>query len=85
MIRKVLGSAIEYGDNGRNVEDAQALLQKAGSSIKINGEFTIGMVSAVKAFQKRNKLKVTGVIDQKTWEKLLTFNKPSKKVGGKKK
>lgn len=84
MIRKILGSALEYGDKGKNVEDAQMLLQLAGSKIKVNGEFTIGMTTAVKAFQKRNKLKVTGVIDQKTWEKLLEYKKPEKKAPAKK-
>lgn len=84
MIRKVLGTALEYGDKGTKVEDAQMLLQLAGSKIKVNGEFTIGMTTAVKAFQKKHKLKVTGVIDQKTWEKLLEYKKPAKKAPARK-
>lgn len=83
-MKKVLGTALEYGDKGKNVEDAQIALQKAGSKIKINGEYTIGMVTAVKAFQKKNKLKVTGIIDQTTWEKLCAVKAP-KKAGGAKK
>lgn len=84
MIRKILGSVLKYGDSGKNVADAQELLRLAGSKIKVNGEFTIGMVTAVKAFQKKNKLKITGTIDQKTWEKLLEYKKPVKKAPAKK-
>lgn len=69
-VRNTLSQPLKYGDEGKKVEEAQKLLQKAGSSIQINGKFTIGMASAVKAFQKKNKLKVTGIIDIQTWEKL---------------
>lgn len=71
---------LKYGDEGKKVEEAQKLLQKDGSTIKINGIFTIGMKSAVKAFQKRNGLKITGVIDGRTWTALK-----AKKPGGKRK
>lgn len=71
---------LQYGDTGKEVEKAQKLLQKAGSTIQVNGVFSIGMTSAVKAFQKRSGLKITGVIDDRTWEKLN-----EKKPGGRKK
>ena len=70
---------MKYGMEGKMVADAQKALQKAGSTIKVNGKYTIGMVSAVKAFQKRNTLKVTGIIDAKTLAKLNTYLKPCKK------
>ena len=60
----------------------QKLLQKAGSKIQINGKFTIGMRTAVESFQRKNKLRVTGIIDARTWEKLNA--KPEKKTGRKK-
>ena len=66
---------IKMGAKGKAVSDIQKLLQKAGSTIKVNGEFGIGMLSAVKAFQKKNGLKVTGFIDKKTLDKLSTFKK----------
>ena len=69
---------IVLGDKGPAVKECQMLLKKAGSSIKSTGEFTIGMLSAVKAFQKKNKLEATGKIDAKTFLKLSEF-------GGKKK
>ena len=72
-------------DKGIQVKAAQELLKKAGSSIKVNGIYSIGMVSAVRAFQKKNGLKVTGIIDTVTWKKLMAV-KPKKivKMAGKK-
>ena len=62
--------SMKIGDKGANVTKAQKLLQKTGSTIKVTGVFSIGMVSAVRAFQKKNGLKVTGVLDSKTFAKL---------------
>lgn len=70
---------LKYGDENKEVLEAQKLLKAAGSAIKPTGKFTIGMMSAVKAFQKKNGLTVTGVIDTKTMNKLKTFAKPVKK------
>ena len=81
MVKKILGTALEYGDKGANVEKAQEMLQAAGSKIQVNGLFTIGMTTAVKCFQRKNLLKETGIIDSKTWEKLIAVSsaKPKKK------
>lgn len=71
---------IKIGMEGKEVKECQKALKQAGSSIQMTGKFTIGMVSAVKSFQKKNGLKVTGVIDAKTFLKLssLTTKKPKK-------
>lgn len=69
-----------YGEKSGRVTKAQKLLVKAGSKIKANGVYSIGMVSAVKAFQKRNKLPVTGEIDAKTMNKLAEYDVPAKKT-----
>lgn len=69
-----------YGEVGARITKAQKLLIKAGSSIKPNGVYSIGMVSAVKAFQKKHKLPVTGVIDAKTMNKLAEYDMPAKKT-----
>lgn len=71
----VVFKPIKLGAKGKAVSDIQKLLQKAGSTIKVNGEFGIGMLSAVKAFQRKNGLKVTGAVDKKTLDKLATFKK----------
>ncbi len=71
---------LKYGDENEDVLEAQKLLKKAGSAIQESGKFTIGMVTAVKSFQKKNGLEVTGKIDSKTMKKLRTFAKPAKKT-----
>lgn len=70
---------MKYGATGEDVKTMQKALQKAGSTIKVTGEYTIGMVSAVKSFQKKNGLKVTGTIDAKTKAKLDALLVPAKK------
>ncbi len=69
-----------YGEAGGRVMKAQKLLAKAGSRIKPNGIYSIGMVTAVKAFQKKNGLPVTGEIDAKTMNKLAEYDTPAKKT-----
>ena len=78
MVAKFVKMA--YGEAGARIIKAQKLLAKAGSSIKPNGIYSIGMVTAVKAFQKKHKLPVTGVIDAKTMNKLAEYDKPAKKT-----
>lgn len=69
-----------YGAEGRDIMEIQQLLKEAGSTIKVNGKYTIGMLTAVKCFQKKNGLAVTGKIDLKTMNKLKTYSKPVKPV-----
>lgn len=69
-----------YGEKSARITKAQKLLAKAGSTIKPSGIFSIGMVAAVKAFQKKHGLPVTGVIDAKTMNKLAEYDVPAKKT-----
>lgn len=64
-----------YGAKGPKVAEAQILLQDCGSRIKVNGQYTIGMIAAVRAFQKKNGLPITGKIDYKTMRKLRSVAK----------
>jgi len=64
------GKPFGIGAHGPEVLYACTMLQKKGSTIKLTDKFHVGMRSAVVCFQKKNKLKVTGVIDKKTWDKL---------------
>ena len=66
----VVFKPMKIGDKGTQIKKAQQLLKKHGSSIKPTDVFGIGMLSAVKSFQRKNKLAVTGIVDKKTWEKL---------------
>ena len=68
-------AVIRYGAEGKDVEKLQKQLQAAGSKIKINGKYTIGMLSAIKAFQKKHNLPVTGEADAKTMDKLKAYDK----------
>lgn len=85
-IRKINAVAfIGRGAEGKDVEEMQKLLQLSGSNIQVNGKYTIGMVSAVKAFQKKNNLPETGAIDAKTKKALESLKKkPVKRTPAKK-
>ena len=61
---------VKFGDKDEIVRGIAELLRKHGSTVKDTDVFTIGMRSAVVAFQKKNKLPATGVVDKKTWTKL---------------
>ena len=78
--------SLKLNDSGAKVKEAHELLKKAGSSIKVTGVFSIGTLSAVRAFQKKNGLKVTGKIDSATMKKLQYFKaRKIIKMGAKKK
>ena len=70
---------IKLGAEGKEVKDCQKALKAAGSKIQLTGKFGIGMMSAVKSFQKKNGLTVTGEIDAKTFLKLSGYLKPAAK------
>ena len=62
---------LKLGDQGAVVEYMVHALIRHGSRMNPGDRFHIGMRSAVICFQKKNQLKPTGVIDKKTWEKLI--------------
>lgn len=70
---------LSYGCEGKDVRECKKLLRKLGSGVKLNDKFDIGMVSAVRAFQKNNGLLVTGIIDYKTFKKLGSMTTKAKK------
>ncbi len=67
---------MKLGDMSKQVEKAQRYLNTLGSKVKITGSYNIGTVSAVTAFQKKNGLKATGIIDSETWNLLKKLNNP---------
>lgn len=70
---------LKYGAEGKEVVEAQVMLQRAGSKIKATGKYTIGMISAVRAFQKKNGIEVTGRLDSKTMRKLRPYGRKTTK------
>lgn len=69
--KKITYPQIQRGAEGELVVQLQDFLVRHGSKVKIDGIFGIGTYTAVKAFQKHNGLKVTGVADSKTWDALI--------------
>lgn len=65
---------LKIGDEGKSVLKAQKLLKMSGSSIAVTGQYTVAMVSAVRSFQKKNGLEVTGKIDNITMKVLKKQN-----------
>ena len=65
---------LRKGDKGADVANLQKLLMQAGYVLPkygADGDFGNECLTAVKAFQKDNKLTVDGVVGAKTWEALL--------------
>lgn len=72
------------GDEGEIVKDIQERLALLGSKVKVTGKFNIGMLSAVKSWQKKNKLQVTGNVSAFQHNKLVAMTDPLKKPAKKK-
>lgn len=72
------------GEETDRILKIRKMLAKAGSSIKPGKKFDIGMLSAVKAFQKKHGIKVSGKVDAATMNKLAEFDIPAKKTAAKK-
>ena len=60
------------GDKGLQVAAIQSRLTDRGFAVaKIDGTFGRDTVKAVRAFQSKNRLPVSGVVENKTYEKLM--------------
>lgn len=67
---------LKKGDKGADVANLQRLLMQAGYALPkygADGDFGDECLSAVKAFQKDNKLTVDGIVGAKTWAALLAL------------
>lgn len=70
---------LKYGDEGVDVLEVQGLLREVGSSIALTGQYSVAMISAVRSFQKKNGLEVTGKVDKTTYKLLKKQNSWLKK------
>lgn len=73
---------LKKGSKGEDVKKVQQALEKLGHSVGkagIDGSFGKATQNAVKAFQKANGLKVTGIVDEKT---IKALEKASGKADG---
>ncbi len=71
-IRKPDGRRVlSFADRGDDVKEVQESLRKLGLfKDAINGYYGDSTMSAVMAFQKRQRLPESGVVDLRTWEAL---------------
>ena len=62
---------LKKGSQGKMVMEAQRILKSNSDYIGyVDGDFGSITESAVKSFQRRKKLPITGIIDQNTWDAL---------------
>ena len=71
---------LKVRDSDSQVKEAEQMLNDLGYEIKwIDEEFGYETLRAVKDFQSSEKIKVTGIIDKKTWDALKKVQKSGKK------
>lgn len=63
---------LKVGDNGLRVRKLQTLLRACGFSIDIDGDFGSDTKQKIETLQKSNGLPVTGIVDARTYEALLS-------------
>ena len=75
--RLVPGPAIlDQGDSGDRVRDLQARLKQIGwFSGSVTGSYGSMTVGAVKGFQDKRAIPVTGEVDQRTWNRLTAMTR----------
>jgi N-acetylmuramoyl-L-alanine amidase len=62
---------LSEGDSGDAVRELQQLLTKSGNyNGDIDGDFDALTGSAVRSFQQKTGLEVTGIVDDQTWSSL---------------
>lgn len=77
----VAGKALwKEGSDGDKVRELQARLKQSGwFSEKVTGHYGPVTTSAVKGFQGKREIPVTGAVDQRTWDRLTGMTrKPTK-------
>jgi len=61
---------VRKGDKGDGVKQIQTALKAAGYKVTVDGDFGNQTDAAVRQFQKKNNLKVDGIVGKITWSKL---------------
>lgn len=68
---KIELSVLRKGSKGEQVKTLQRLLNAFGSKLSVDGDFGSLTQSALKSYQKSNKLEVDGICGEKSWESLI--------------
>ncbi|WP_010676928.1 C39 family peptidase [Bacillus timonensis] len=64
---------VKQRDKGEKVKEIQKLLNKFGYSVSEDGNFGPQTTEVVKDFQKQTKLTTTGVVNEETYQKLVSL------------
>lgn len=75
---------VGMGDSGDLVKDIQERLALLGSKVQATGKFNVGTLSAVRSWQKKNKLQAIGSMSAYQYDKLVTMTDSLKKPAKKK-
>ena len=67
---------LKKGNKGEDVEHLQALLERNGYPVDIDGIFGSKTQNAVRAYQKRQGLKIDGIVGPNTWTALEASTTP---------
>lgn len=67
---KIAYKNISYGARGEDVKKLQKALNSKGYKLSVDGKFGPKTKAAVKDYQKKNNLKVDGVVGKNTWNSL---------------
>ncbi len=62
---------LKSGSNGAAVTALQTELKEAGLTVSVNGSYDAATAKAVSAFQKTNRINVTGAVNRLTWARLI--------------
>lgn len=62
---------LRKGDKGKDVEELQAILNKFGANLKVDGDFGAKTEAAVLKIQIAHKLAADGMVGPKTWAVLV--------------
>lgn len=74
------GSTLHPWETGTKVAELQELLRAHGFSIRVDGDFGNLTEEAVKTFQSRHKLRVDGIVGDKTWAALKGTVRPGTRI-----
>ncbi|WP_320194950.1 N-acetylmuramidase domain-containing protein [Agrobacterium rosae] len=61
---------LRLGSKGEGVREVQALLNRAGFSVKVDGDFGTSTDTGIRGFQEKNSLNIDGVAGPETMRKL---------------
>lgn len=67
-------------DEGPFVAELQELLNAQGYSLRIDGDYGSRTETAVKVYQKRQGLRIDGIVGRQTWLSLKTTVKPGSRT-----